>query len=144
MEDKILLEQELGCCLARPQNRTAIFKRLAGSHTDNIKGKFMLRSKATRCLLVLFLALWCSSGWAYTSGNERKGTPGQQAFAMTADALIARPVQLVLTSAGTLLFTTALPITALTGSIDEAAEILVRYPARNTFLRCLGCVTVSP
>lgn len=91
-------------------------------------------------VLVLFLILWSSTAWASSPQYERRGTTGQQAFAVTADALIARPLQFALTAAGTLLFTTALPITALTGGIDDTAEVLVRYPARNTFLRCLGCV----
>ncbi|MFK7160590.1 hypothetical protein V6U78_06025 [Marinospirillum sp. MEB164] len=71
-----------------------------------------------------------------------KAEGDQAIFAMTTDLLIARPVLLVSTLAGTALFTLALPVTALSGSIDEAAETLVRRPASATFMRCLGCIEV--
>jgi hypothetical protein len=32
-----------------------------------------------------------------------------------------------------------LPVSLLGGNEDEAAEKLVKAPARSTFLRCLGC-----
>jgi hypothetical protein len=33
----------------------------------------------------------------------------------------------------------SLPFTLLGKNEDEAAEVLVKTPARSTFLRCLGC-----
>lgn len=61
------------------------------------------------------------------------------AAAMTADALLARPVLLALTVAGTGLFVVTLPFSALGGNTGEAAKMLVVGPAKTTFLRCLGC-----
>ena len=43
------------------------------------------------------------------------------------------------TLVGFALFTVTLPVSLLGGNEDEAAEKLVRAPARSTFLRCLGC-----
>jgi len=61
------------------------------------------------------------------------------AGAMVADALIARPVLLVTTVAGAGLFVLTYPFSALGGNGEKAAETLVVEPARNTFVRCLGC-----
>jgi hypothetical protein len=61
------------------------------------------------------------------------------AAAMAADALVARPVLLGLTVAGTGLFVLTLPFSALGGNTGEAAKMLVVGPAKSTFLRCLGC-----
>ena len=43
------------------------------------------------------------------------------------------------TVVGTVVYTVMLPFTLLGGNEDEAAETLVKTPARTTFLRCLGC-----
>ena len=61
------------------------------------------------------------------------------AAAMAADAIVARPILFVLTAAGTGLFVASLPFSALGGNSGEAARMLVVGPAKNTFLRCLGC-----
>jgi len=62
------------------------------------------------------------------------------AFAMTGDLLVARPLGLVLTAVGTAAFVVSLPLTALSGSVAESAETLVLGPAETTFVRCLGCL----
>jgi hypothetical protein len=59
---------------------------------------------------------------------------------MAADALIARPLLLLTTAAGAMVFVVSLPFSALGNNINEAAEKLVMVPARATFTRCLGCV----
>lgn len=61
------------------------------------------------------------------------------ALAMFGDALFVRPIMAAGTVVGTALFTVMLPFTALGGDMDDAAEVLVKVPARTTFLRCLGC-----
>lgn len=60
-------------------------------------------------------------------------------FAMAGDVLIARPLGLVWTVAGSALFVVSLPFTALGGNVKQAADTLVVGPAKETFLRCLGC-----
>jgi hypothetical protein len=58
---------------------------------------------------------------------------------MAGDLLIARPVGLVTTVAGSALFLVTLPFSAAGGNVAEAGEVLVAGPARTTFVRCLGC-----
>lgn len=69
-----------------------------------------------------------------TLANERP-----TASAMLADGILARPVLLALTAAGTALFVISLPFSALGGNTAEASKALVIGPAKSTFLRCLGC-----
>ncbi len=85
------------------------------------------------------------SGMAPLSA-EASNRPGQEygketarEFAMVGDIFFARPVLGLITGAGLVTFTATLPFSALGGNVDEAAETLVRQPARNTFLRCLAC-----
>ena len=58
---------------------------------------------------------------------------------MAADLLIARPAGAVVTTLGAAFFVVSLPFSALGGNLDSAAQTLVVKPARETFVRCLGC-----
>lgn len=60
-------------------------------------------------------------------------------WAMAGDLLVARPVGLVLTVAGTAAWLVSLPFTLLAGHSAEAAETLILGPGETTFMRCLGC-----
>lgn len=64
---------------------------------------------------------------------------GPSAEAMAADVILARPLGLVATTLGTAVFVVSLPFSAAGGNVEEAAETLVVGPARETFVRCLGC-----
>ena len=68
---------------------------------------------------------------------EENNRPGE--IAMLGDAGFVRPVMGAATVVGTVVYTVMLPFTLLGGNEDEAAETLVKTPARTTFLRCLGC-----
>ena len=61
------------------------------------------------------------------------------AGAMVMDILIARPVGFVITAVGAGAFVLSLPVSALGGNIEQAADELVVKPAKATFIRCLGC-----
>jgi hypothetical protein len=63
------------------------------------------------------------------------------AGAMVTDALVARPLGIVFTAVGTAAFIVSLPFTALGGGMSQAADKLVVGPAKETFVRCLGCPT---
>jgi hypothetical protein len=63
------------------------------------------------------------------------------AAAMAADVLIARPLGIVATTLGAAIFVVSLPFSAAGGNIGQAADTLVVWPARETFVRCLGCRT---
>ena len=60
---------------------------------------------------------------------------------MAGDILVARPFGMVLTLVGSALFVVSLPFTALGGNVSEAADVLVVGPAKETFVRCLGCTS---
>ena len=63
--------------------------------------------------------------------------------AMTADLLVARPIGIVATTLGAAFFVVSLPFSAVGGNVADAAESLVKGPARETFVRCLGCPTAG-
>lgn len=60
-------------------------------------------------------------------------------MAMTGDLLVARPLLLVTSVAGVAAFLVSLPFTATGGNVDQAADVLIGGPVRQTFDRCLGC-----
>lgn len=60
---------------------------------------------------------------------------------MAADVLVARPLGLVATTLGAAVFVVSLPFSAVGGNVEQAADTLVLGPARETFVRCLGCRT---
>lgn len=61
------------------------------------------------------------------------------ALAMTGDLIIARPLGVVVTAVGAAAFVVSLPFSAAGGNIEQAADALVVGPAKETFVRCLGC-----
>lgn len=101
-----------------------------------------LRNRRSFCrtgLLTLSLLLGTQPLWAGSSDDGNR--PG--AGAMVADLLVARPLLIGMTVVGTGLFIVSLPFSALGGNVDEAADQLVAGPARNAFVRCLGCTAAS-
>lgn len=55
------------------------------------------------------------------------------------DAVLARPLGIVATGAGAVVWGVSLPFSVLGGNAGEAADKLVGNPGRETFVRCLGC-----
>lgn len=72
-------------------------------------------------------------------GSAKTIVETPSALAMTGDAIIARPVLLVMTVVSSAVFLVSLPFSALGGNAGEAADVLVMGPAKATFVRCLGC-----
>ena len=62
---------------------------------------------------------------------------------MLFDAAIARPLGVATTAVGVAAFIVTLPFSALGGNVANAADKLVIDPARETFVRCLGCRRVG-
>jgi hypothetical protein len=94
-----------------------------------------------RAVMVLTVAATISvsaQAFAAQQFNESRRT---QATAL--DIIVARPVGIIVTGIGAVLFAVSLPFSALGGNIDEAAETLVVNPARETFTRCLGCTSAE-
>jgi len=87
-------------------------------------------------LKALFLAVvlaFPSIGWS----NTVEESPS--AIAMSADALFVRPVMLVTTLLGGVIFVVSSPFSGLGGNIGESWNVLVEQPFETTFVRCLGC-----
>ncbi|WP_370203760.1 hypothetical protein [Alloalcanivorax venustensis] len=99
--------------------------------------------RAKEPLIAAILAISVMAGGTFSSVDAQAGQmeendrPGE--IAMLGDAVIVRPVMAGATVVGTVVYTVMLPFTLLGGNEDEAAETLVKTPARTTFLRCLGC-----
>jgi len=55
------------------------------------------------------------------------------------DAVVARPLGIVATGAGAVVWGVSLPFSLIGGNAGEAADKLVGGPGRETFARCLGC-----
>jgi hypothetical protein len=87
----------------------------------------------SRALIVLICAVIGAP--AFAAGPE--GRPGD--YAMVADLVVARPLGVVFTAVGAAVFVVSLPFTAPSGGIKQAAQGLVVGPAKETFVRCLGC-----
>ena len=94
-------------------------------------------SKLGRLTLVGVLSVAISlPAWA-----ERENEPG--ALAMTGDLVVARPLGMAITAVGAAVFVVTLPFSAAGGNIKQSAQALVVKPARETFVRCLGCKTAG-
>ena len=107
-----------------------------------------MKRKMVVVLLVLGLVgLSCSPGAAqvlgYNMDQSGKGfvdkpAANVSAAVVAADALIARPVGLALTVAGTATFLITLPFSIPSQSVGNAAEGLIVKPGGYTFVRPLG------
>ncbi len=109
-----------------------------------------MKHKILVVLLAVSLLGACSGGaWAGVLGYslERAGTKGfteppheePSAAVVAADALIARPVGLGLTIAGTAVFIATLPMSiSSSGSTNTAARNLIGKPGGYTFVRPFG------
>lgn len=61
------------------------------------------------------------------------------ALAMAGDAIIARPLGVLFTAVGAVLYVVTLPFSLAGGNAKQAGKELVVGPAEATFVRCLGC-----
>ena len=89
---------------------------------------------------VSLVAALCTAVPAFgAAANDGREAQRPDELAMVGDALVARPIGAVITVAGTALFFATLPFSAIGGNIKESGARLVVGPARETFVRCLGC-----
>jgi len=103
-------------------------------------------------ILVVMLAvslLWSLGGTATAGvlgysmdradkGFQEKRSAEPSAAVVAADGLIARPLGLATTIAGTGLFLVTLPFSIPSGSVNEAAQGMIVRPGGYTFVRPLG------
>lgn len=92
----------------------------------------------------LLVALVISTIFAMPCAAEARSVEEQPSgFAMAGDLLIARPLGLVFLAAGTAIYVASLPFSILGGNSKDVAKTLVLGPARETFVRCLGCTRLG-
>lgn len=100
----------------------------------------LLAEKMTRLVSILGFALMLMTPQlSYSEAVEEHPS----ALAMAGDLVIARPLLLVATVAGTAVYLVSLPFSLAGGNAGEAGNMLVVGPAKSTFLRCLGCTRVG-
>lgn len=94
-----------------------------------------------RPLVLMTALLLCHPALAEVADNQDPNAPS--AVAMGADLVIGRPMLLVATALGTAIWLVALPFSAAGGNVKESGDKLVVWPAKNTFVRCLGCASAG-
>ncbi len=60
-------------------------------------------------------------------------------YTMAGDLLVARPIGVALFALGSVTYVATLPFSLLGGNAGEAGKTLVVEPAKEVFVRCLGC-----
>lgn len=98
--------------------------------------KFFRVTAASLALVMAAGSMPAMAGNADTPYHDPE-TPA--AYAMVADAVVARPLLLAATVVGTGVFVLTLPFTLASGSVGKAGKALVVEPGEATFVRCLGC-----
>jgi hypothetical protein len=112
---------------------------VAGDFNNRKWSNSMFEYKKTFVLILLSFSLLLNplSALTATGGTSTNKEPNSPE-AMTVDLIFLRPLGLVATVAGTLVFVVALPFSALGGNTQGALASLVISPAEYTFLRPLG------
>ena len=101
----------------------------------------MLAYKKT-CIVCLVVFMLLMSPLSVLAAHDedviklKKRSPDQGAI--VADLVIARPLGLVATIAGSVVFIVAAPFAALGDNTDETLQSLVKNPAEYTFKRPIG------
>jgi len=90
-----------------------------------------------KILTIILSLLLIGAAPTYAAYDKDKESPNF--FAMAGDLVVARPLLLATTIVGGIVFIVSSPFSALGGNIGEAADVLVKTPAKATFKRCLGC-----
>jgi len=98
-----------------------------------------LNRAAMTAVVAVSLGLASAQSLAASSGGYRSLETGPRWEDQVADAVVARPIGVVATGAGAVIWGVSLPFSLLGGNAGEAADTLVGGPAREAFVRCLGC-----
>ena len=99
------------------------------------------KSRVARPLALATALLLCQP--AFAVDDENADPNAVSAVAMGGDLLIGRPLLFTATVLGTAIWLVALPFTAAGGNVKDSGQKLVVWPAKNTFVRCLGCPTAG-
>lgn len=90
--------------------------------------------------LLLALVLLCSGALApgVVSAQVAYEAERPSPAAMMVDGVVVRPLGLVATAVGAVVWVVTLPFSAIAGSVGDAGDALVNEPARFTFKRPMG------
>ena len=91
-----------------------------------------------RLITSLSLAMFLAVTLPGVAQADERGTETGDDVAIVFDLIVLRPVGLVATVAGVLVFVGSLPISIPTGSFKKSFTALVAKPASYTFWRTLG------
>ena len=91
-------------------------------------------------LPVLATAQSVANDEAFGRGAHNFGSSEPDVWDVAGDGLFVRPVNLLLTGLGSVIFLATLPFSVVTGDVDKSAEKLVQEPAYDLFNRCFGCI----
>lgn len=97
--------------------------------------------KGNKFIVSLVLALAIAFLPNASMAAEVEERPG--AGAMAVDFMVARPMGLAIFGLGTVTWVATLPFSLLGGNAVEAGDVLVVGPAREVFVRCLGCSLIG-
>lgn len=97
-----------------------------------------MNDRARRWLNGCAIALTIASSLALAQNGNPSGSD------MFVDLVVTRPLGLIAVVAGSAAFVVALPFTIPSGSVDQAAEEMVKKPFRYTFKRPLGELSDDP
>ncbi|SHO43762.1 hypothetical protein [Desulfopila aestuarii] len=98
---------------------------------------FLLKKTViTWCLISGLMMLPYGSFAATVDGNQAKEKNSPEV--MTVDIILVRPLGLVATLCGSVIFLVSSPFSAMGGNTQEAWDVLVAEPAEFTFKRPLG------
>jgi hypothetical protein len=105
-----------------------------------LKEEFMYRYVKRMIVWMTLMALITVpfASAAFAESNEEQREKDLAGGMMVADALLIRPLGLVATVGGTVMFIISLPFSALGGNTGEAFDRLMADPAVFTFTRPLG------
>ena len=105
-----------------------------------------IRSSFHRLILFFTFFSVCFFGMSAPSYAElQRESQKVGPFDIAMDLAIVRPIGIVATAAGAVVFVVGAPFSLLAGvdSLKDTFDILVADPAQSTFFRCLGCKSVS-
>lgn len=76
-------------------------------------------------------------------GERVMDDTGATPYSMILDTVLGRPLMLGVTALGVGTFVISAPFTFAGGTTGEVWDEMVATPARNTFVRCLGCTPIQ-
>ncbi len=91
----------------------------------------LMKMKTALLVATIFATMNFSSAFAGEDVETQEMRHTYKVF----DILVVRPVGLIMTVAGSVLYVATIPVTVLSGDSEESAEILVKTPARVAFSR---------